>query len=288
MIIMLRIIAGLAILALTACDAVTGRDDDRRRAAGDGMASDAMVHDDAGLDTAPRLDAAPGVGTGTGAGTGADFDARAGRGTAPGAGTAAGNGRHAVVFVGTSLTAGYGVGEDLAYPAVVQQLIDSAGLPFRAVNSGISGETSAGGLRRIDWVLQRPVDVLVLELGANDGLRGIDPELMRRNLDRILARTRDRYPDAALVVVGMEAPPNLGDAYTSHFRRAFGDVARLHGATLVPFLLDGIAGEERLNQADGIHPNAEGHRIMARTVWSVIEPVLRGRAAQPPARAVAR
>jgi acyl-CoA thioesterase-1 len=186
--------------------------------------------------------------------------------------------RRNVVFIGTSLTAGYGVGAELAFPALIQQKIDSAGLPFRVVNSGISGETSAGGLRRIDWALQQPVDVLVLELGANDGLRGIDPAEMRRNLDTILTRTRELYPDAALVIAGMEAPPNLGDVYTSSFRRAFSDLARKHDAALVPFLLDGVVAQPGFNIEDGIHPNVAGHRLVAETVWQVLGPVLEERA----------
>jgi acyl-CoA thioesterase I len=188
-----------------------------------------------------------------------------------------------ILFVGTSLTAGFGVGDDVAWPAVIQQKVDSAGLPFRVANAGISGETSAGGLRRIDWSLQQPVDVLVLELGANDGLRGLDPDAMRRNLDEIMTRTRSRYPDAAIVLIGMEAPPNLGDAYTSRFRRVFVELARDHDAVLVPFFLDGVAGVPALNIDDGIHPNVEGHRLLARNVWPVLEPVLRERARRPPA-----
>ena len=183
-----------------------------------------------------------------------------------------------MVFLGTSLTAGYGVGSDLAFPARIQQKIDSAGLPFRVVNAGISGETSAGGLRRLDWALNQPVDVLVLELGANDGLRGIDPDEMRRNLDAILTRTRERYPDAALILVGMEAPPNLGDAYTSRFRRTFTELATQHRATLVPFLLEGVAAQPGFNIEDGIHPNEQGHRILANTVWERLGPLLLKRA----------
>ncbi|HSJ10058.1 MAG TPA: arylesterase [Longimicrobiales bacterium] len=185
--------------------------------------------------------------------------------------------RRTVLFVGTSLTAGYGVGDDVAFPAVIQELIDSAGLPFRVVNAGISGETSAGGLRRIDWSLQEPVDVLVLELGANDGLRGLDPTAMRAKLDAIIRRTRDRYPDVAVVLVGMEAPPNLGDDYTTRFRAVFTDLAGQYDAALVPFLLDGVAGDRALNIDDGIHPNEDGHRIAAATVWRVLEPVLSAR-----------
>ena len=184
-----------------------------------------------------------------------------------------------LLFVGTSLTAGYGVGADVAYPAVLQQMIDSTGLPFHVVNAGISGETSAGGLRRIDWSLQQRADVLVLELGANDALRGLDPGEMRRNLDGILSRARAAYPDIALVIVGMEAPPNLGEDYGRRFRAVFEELAEKHNAALVPFLLEGVAAEPSLNIEDGIHPNAEGHRILARTVWRWLEPVLRERAA---------
>jgi acyl-CoA thioesterase-1 len=183
----------------------------------------------------------------------------------------------AIVFLGTSLTAGYGVGADSAFPALLQSLIDSAGLPFAVVNAGLSGETSAGGLRRLDWSLQQPVDVLFLELGANDGLRGLDPARMRDNLDAILTRTRERYPDVALVIAGMEAPPNLGEAYTRDFRDVFTSLADEHDAVLIPFLLDGVAGVTSLNQADRIHPNAEGHRTIAISVWTVLEPLLRRR-----------
>jgi acyl-CoA thioesterase I len=177
--------------------------------------------------------------------------------------------------VGTSLTAGYGLGAEFAYPALIQQKIDSAGLPYRVVNAGISGETSAGGLRRIDWSLQQPVDVLVLELGANDALRGLSVDSMKSNLDSIIKRTRAKYPDVKFVIAGMEAPPNLGAYYTSRFRDAFRDVAESNGAVLVPFLLDGVGGRRELNQEDGIHPTAEGQRILARNVWTYLKPVLR-------------
>jgi acyl-CoA thioesterase I len=188
--------------------------------------------------------------------------------------------RETVLFVGTSLTAGYQLGEEFAFPALLQARIDDAGLPFRTVNGGISGETSAGGLRRIDWMLQQPVGVLVLELGANDGLRGLDIATLRSNLETIITRTRAAYPDAEIVLVGMEAPPNLGDAYTSEFRAVFTDLAREYDAALVPFLLDGVAAERALNLADGIHPNAAGHRILADNVWTVLGPLLDRRAAR--------
>jgi acyl-CoA thioesterase-1 len=182
--------------------------------------------------------------------------------------------RRVVVFLGTSLTAGYGVSEENAFPAVIQSKIDSAGLPFRVVNAGVSGETSAGGLARLDWALRSPVDVLVVELGANDGLRGLPVEQMRANLDSILVRTRRAYPDAALVIAGMEAPPNLGASYTSAFRAAFEDLARQRDAALVPFLLAGVGGVPELNQSDGIHPTAEGNRMLAANVWDALLPLL--------------
>lgn len=187
------------------------------------------------------------------------------------------DGRRTILFVGTSLTAGYGVGADVAWPAIIQTKLDSAGLPWRVQNAGISGETSAGGLRRIDWSLQQPVDVLVLELGANDALRGLDVADMRANIDSILTRARALHPGIGLVLIGMEAPPNLGVAYTRDFRATFGALARKHDAALVPFLLDSVAADPSLNLEDGIHPNAEGHRILARTVWRTLEPVLRER-----------
>lgn len=186
-----------------------------------------------------------------------------------------------VLFVGTSLTAGYGVGEESAWPAVLQTMIDSVRLPFRVVNAGVSGETSAGGLRRIDWSLQHPADVLVLELGANDALRGLDVDQLRANLDSIMTRARDRYPGISIVLVGMQAPPNLGDRYATAFRNAFTELAHEHDAALVPFLLEGVAAEPSLNLEDGIHPNDEGHRIIARTVWRTLEPVLRERMTRP-------
>ncbi|MEX2284587.1 MAG: arylesterase [Gemmatimonadota bacterium] len=183
--------------------------------------------------------------------------------------------RRVIVFIGTSLTAGYGIGADLAFPAMVQQKIDSAGLPYRVVNAGISGETSAGGLRRVDWLLQQPVDVLVLELGANDGLRGLDTDSMKSNLDQVILHTLEKNPEAKIVIAGMEAPRNLGPRYTTRFAAVFHDLARKHDAVLIPFLLDGVAGQPDLNQADAIHPTEQGQRIIANTVWRYLEPLLR-------------
>jgi acyl-CoA thioesterase-1 len=181
-----------------------------------------------------------------------------------------------VVFVGTSLTAGLGLATpDEAYPARLQALADSAGVEARMVNLGVSGETSAGGLRRIGWVVSDTIDVLVLELGANDGLRGQDTEALARNLLAIIDTTRARWPDAEIVLAGMEAPPNLGARYTTAFHDVFPRVARERATALVPFLLEGVGGERSLNQDDGIHPTAEGHGRIARNVWPVLEPALR-------------
>jgi acyl-CoA thioesterase-1 len=179
-----------------------------------------------------------------------------------------------IVCVGTSLTAGFGLDPDLAWPAVLQQKIDAAGLRYRVVNAGVSGETSAGALRRIDWLLREPAAGLVLETGANDGLRGQEPETTRANLQGILDRARRQSPPPKLVLAGMMAPPNLGADYTRRFRAGFPDVAKAHGAALVPFLLEGVAGDPRLNQTDGIHPTAEGQKIVAENVWRVLRPLL--------------
>ena len=180
-----------------------------------------------------------------------------------------------VLFIGTSLTAGYGLPADEAFPALVQERIDAAGLDYRAVNAGVSGDTSAGGLRRIDWLLRQPVSVLVLELGANDMLRGLDVGALRANLRGILDRTRAVRPDVRFVVAGMRAPPNLGVGYGRRFRAVFSDLAREYDAVLIPFVLQGVAGVARLNQADGIHPTSEGHQLIAATVWESLGPVLR-------------
>lgn len=179
-----------------------------------------------------------------------------------------------ILFLGTSLTAGYGIGAEYAYPALIQQKLDSLGYPLRVVNAGISGETSAGGLRRIDWSLQQPIEVLVLELGANDGLRGLPVAALRDNLEEIIDRTRKRYPDAAIVIAGMEAPPNLGGPYTTEFRNVFKDVAQEYDAALIPFLLKDVAADPALNQDDGIHPNIEGQQRVAANVWRVLQPVI--------------
>lgn len=183
--------------------------------------------------------------------------------------------RPVVLFLGNSLTAGLGLQPEQAYPALLAAKIDSAGLPFRVVNAGVSGATSADGVRQVGRWLDLPVAVLVLELGANDALRGQDLAATRRNLQAILDSTRARRPDARLVIAGMQAPPNLGSDYTARFRRLFPDIARRNDATLIPFLLRGVAADPALNQGDGMHPNAAGEQIVARNVWEVLEPVLK-------------
>ena len=185
--------------------------------------------------------------------------------------------RPAIVFLGTSLTAGYGLGDPgLAYPALIQAKLDSAGRPFRVVNAGLSGESSAGALDRIDWLLsQNRVAVLVVETGANDGLRGQDPDSVRARIQRIIDRARAVDPPPRLVVAGMEALPNLGSDYGRRFRAIYPALARENDAALIPFLLEGVAGVDSLNQEDGIHPSAQGQRLVAENVWRVIERVTR-------------
>lgn len=179
-----------------------------------------------------------------------------------------------LVFFGNSLTAGYGLDPSEAFPALIQRRVDSLGLDYESVNAGVSGETSAGGLGRIDWILQQPVHVFVLELGANDGLRGIPPEETYRNLDSIIARVRSKYPEARIVLAGMQVPPSMGQRYV----RAFGDIypklSKKNNVALIPFLLQGVGGEVKLNQEDGIHPTAEGQKIVMENIWKVLQPLL--------------
>lgn len=179
-----------------------------------------------------------------------------------------------VLIAGTSLTAGLGLDPSDAYPALVQRKVDSAGYAARVVNAGLSGETSAGLARRIDWLLEEPAAVVVIETGANDGLRGLDVDSLGANLRGIIGTVRARQPGARILLVQMEAPPNFGARYTRAFRDTYARVAADSGVTLVPFLLDGVAGMGALNQDDGIHPNEEGSGIVAATVWRALEPVL--------------
>lgn len=181
-----------------------------------------------------------------------------------------------VVFFGDSLTAGYGLEDPStqAYPAIIQKKIDQAGLPWRVVNAGLSGETSAGGLRRVDWILRQPVDVFVLELGGNDGLRGIPPGATAANLQAIIDRVRAKCPAARIILAGMAAPPNMGEDFTRAFAAVFPALAEKNQVPLIPFLLEGVVGKPGLDQADGIHPTAEGHAVVADTVWSVLKSCL--------------
>ena len=184
------------------------------------------------------------------------------------------SGPKTILFVGTSLTAGYGLDPDDAYPQQVQRKIDEAKLPYQVVNAGVSGETSASLLRRIDWLLRQPIDVIVIESGANDGLRGIPIETMRSNLQQIIDRVKSARPNARIVLAQMEAPPNLGISYTRRFRSVFPEVAAKNGAVLLPFILENVAGRRELNQADGIHPNLQGERLVAENVWKGLRPLL--------------
>src|SRR5437868_3146780 len=180
-----------------------------------------------------------------------------------------------LVFLGDSLTAGFGVEPSEAFPALIAEKIRAAGLPFEVQNAGLSGDTSAGGLRRIDWLLQRPIDVLVIELGANDGLRGLDLKSMKANIQMIIDKAKAKNPDVRIVLAGMQVPPNLGSEYAAGFQRVFAELARENNATLIPFLLEGVGGRRELNQQDLIHPSPAGHRIIADLVWRTLEPILR-------------
>jgi Lysophospholipase L1 and related esterases len=183
--------------------------------------------------------------------------------------------RPTIVFVGTSLTAGLGLADpDEAYPALIQGKLDSLGLNYRVVNAGVSGETSAGALKSIGWLMRAPADVVVIETGANDGLRGLSVQALRANMQGIIDSVRATHPDARIVIAGMEAPPNMGPRYTAAFRAVYPELARANHAALVPFLLDRVAGVDSLNQADGIHPNRKGARVVADNVWKVLSDVL--------------
>jgi acyl-CoA thioesterase-1 len=188
----------------------------------------------------------------------------------PGAAGAAARPR--IVFLGDSLTAGLGLSPEQSVPALIQQRLNEEDYEYEVVNAGVSGDTSAGGLSRLDWSLEGDVRVLVIELGANDGLRGLPPLAMKRNLSDIITRAKRR--GIAVLLTGMEAPPNYGADYTTEFRQVFNDLAHEHDVTFVPFYLDGVAGIPHLNQGDGIHPNSEGSRVVERVIWKSLEPLL--------------
>lgn len=181
----------------------------------------------------------------------------------------------AIVFLGTSLTAGLGLDPDDAFPAVVQRMLDSAGLRYTVVNAGQSGETSAGALTRIDWVLRQQPAYLVLETGANDGLRGQNPDSLKANIQAIIDRVKQKSPSTRIILAGMEAPPNLGAEYTTRFRQLFPALAKSNNLALVPFLLAGVGGVDSLNQQDGIHPTEAGAKIVAANVFRVLRPELK-------------
>ena len=180
-----------------------------------------------------------------------------------------------LVFLGDSLTAGFGLQSTEAFPALIAEKVRAAGLPFEVQNAGLSGDTSAGALRRVDWLLQRPMDVLVIELGGNDGLRGLPVKSLKENLQQIIDKAKARNPTLKIVIAGMQIPPNLGADYATDFARVFAELARENKAVLIPFLLEGVGGHRDLNQQDMIHPTAAGHRIVADLVWRTLEPILR-------------
>ncbi|MDZ4715418.1 MAG: arylesterase [Cytophagales bacterium] len=179
-----------------------------------------------------------------------------------------------ILFFGDSLTAGYGLSPEEAFPTVVEQAMAKSGTKVRVINAGLSGETSAGGLSRIDWVLRQPIDVFVLELGANDGLRGLPIKETRKNLQAIIDKVKAKNPNCKIVLAGMMVPPNMGRDYAEAFRKLFGEISSGNSAVLIPFLLDGVAGIEKLNQADGIHPTGEGHKIIGDNITKILLPLV--------------
>ena len=180
-----------------------------------------------------------------------------------------------VLFLGDSITAGYGIEPSQAFPAVIQEKIDAQGWNFKVVNAGQSGDTSAGALSRMDWLLRNRVDVLVVEFGGNDELRGLPAEVTRKNLQAIIDRTKAKYPKVKIVIAGMKVPPNMGRDYARQFEAVFPELAKRNGAALIPFILEGVGGVGKLNLPDGIHPTAEGHKIVAANAWKVLQPVLK-------------
>ncbi len=183
--------------------------------------------------------------------------------------------KKSLLIFGDSITAGYGIEPQQAFPAILQEKIDAAGLNYEVINGGLSGETSAGGLRRIDWVLQRNIDVMILELGGNDGLRGIDLSSTKQNLQGIIDKALAKNPDMKIIIAGMQVPPNLGTDYSREFQDLYPDLAKENDLELIPLILDKVGGRDEFMQSDGIHPNVEGHKIVAETVWGKLKPVLK-------------
>lgn len=188
--------------------------------------------------------------------------------------TAQNNNDRTILFMGNSLTAGFGLDPSEAFPALIEQKIKNAGMNFKVIAAGLSGETTTSGLRRIDWLFKQKVDVLVLELGGNDGLRGITLNLTKQNLQAMIDKARSYNPKIRIVLAGMEVPPNMGDVYTAEFRKMYPELSKKNNVTLIPFLLEGVGDRPELNQRDGIHPTAEGHVIVTETVWKILKPVL--------------
>ena len=179
-----------------------------------------------------------------------------------------------ILFFGDSLTAGYGLSTEEAFPALVEKQLNKSSKSVKVINAGLSGETSAGGLSRIDWILRQPIDIFVLELGANDGLRGLPLDQTRKNLQEIIDKVKSKYPRTKFVLAGMMVPPNMGKEYAADFKKIYPELAKKNNATLIPFLLEDVGGIEKLNQTDGIHPNVEGHKIVARNISKILEPLL--------------
>lgn len=179
-----------------------------------------------------------------------------------------------ILFFGDSLTAGYGLSVEEAFPALIEKELNKGATKVKAINAGLSGETTAGGLARIDWVLRQPIDIFVLELGANDGLRGLPLDQTRKNLQGIIDKVKAKYPKVKIVMTGMMVPPNMGTKYSNEFKVIYPELAKKNNATLMPFLLEGVAGDEKLNQADGIHPTAKGHEIVARKLGDILAKII--------------
>jgi acyl-CoA thioesterase-1 len=176
-----------------------------------------------------------------------------------------------ILFFGNSLTAGYGVDPSEAYPALIQDKIDSLHLNYKIINAGVSGETTSDGNSRIDWILKQPIDIFVLELGGNDGLRGIPLSVTEKNLQSIIDKVKAKYPEVKIILEGIQIPPNMGPDYTTKFKEIYPRLASENKIELIPFLLKGVGGDPKLNQRDGIHPTAEGHKIVAENVWEVLK-----------------
>ncbi|WP_162417628.1 arylesterase [Cyclobacterium roseum] len=179
-----------------------------------------------------------------------------------------------ILFFGNSLTAGYGIEEEEAFPALIQEKVDSLNLDYQVINAGLSGETTASGLSRLDWFLEEKPEIFILELGGNDGLRGIPLEETEKNLRNIILTVQEKFPDTKIVLAGMQIPPNMGPEYSENFRTLYAEIAESTSVSLIPFLLEGVAGDPNLNLPDGIHPTEEGHQIVAENVWPYLKPLV--------------